>query len=104
MLLKLKRLVNFQDEPKNKRKKVISKVANSKAKGKSTPKPRGRKPAAATPNKKKAQTPKGGRKRKNSSEEESDHQDDGSSSEDEPLVKKAKTSQPPTVSKVFGTE
>lgn len=32
------------------------------------------------------------------SEEESDHKDDGSSSEDEPLVKKAKSLEPPTVS------
>lgn len=70
---------------------------NNKAKGKATPKPRGRKPAAA--NKKKT-PPKRGRKRGNeSSEEESDHQEqDGSSSEDEPLAKKTKVSQPPTVS------
>lgn len=85
----------LQDEPRNKRKRGSNKVTNSKAKGKATGKTRGRKPAA---NKTEKTPTKRGRKKAETSEEESEQQDDGSSSEDEPLAKKAKSPQPPTVS------
>lgn len=66
---------------------------NNKAKSKGTPAKRGR-PAAST-----KKTPSRGAKKSKvkDSDEESDHKDEGSSSEDEPLVKKSKSSEPPTV-------
>lgn len=84
------------DEPKNKKKKGAIKVANNKPKGKTGAK-KGR--PKSSPAKK--ATPKRGRKSRDSSEdeenEEDNKEDDGSSSEDEPLAKKVKSTQPPTV-------
>lgn len=88
----------FKDEPRSKRKRGSSKVTNSKTKGKATGKTRGRKPAANKTDKTPAK--RGRKKVVESSEEESEQQDDGSSSEDEPLAKKAKSPQPPTVSEI----
>lgn len=66
---------------------------------KGTPGRRGRKPAISASKTR-------GRKKNESSEEEdeeSDHKDEeGSSSEDEPLAKKTKNAQPPTVSRRVG--
>lgn len=81
----------FQDEPKSKKRKAPK--ANNKVKPKGTPSKRGRPAASAK------KTPSRGAKKakSQSSDEESGHKDDGSSSEDEPLVKKTKSSEPPTV-------
>lgn len=59
-----------------------------------TPGKRGRPSAAA----KKTPSRNAKKNKTQSSDEESDHKEDGSSSEDEPLVKKAKSTEPPTVS------
>lgn len=82
-------------------------MANNKATPAATPKKRGRK--AKTPSATVSPATKRGRKRKEASseEEENEEEEDGkkaaggngeSSSEDEPLIKKAKSPQPPTVS------
>lgn len=88
------------EEPKAKKKKIPAKVQNNRSKRKGGKKT----PAKKTPGRKKASNTRAAKRRKNETDSEEDEKDEtehdeSSSGDDEPLVKKSKTPQPPTVSK-----